>query len=121
VHPPLRLPTPIRPSVWLMALSGAAVRNGTAPVGEGRGRGLNCPHTSFNSLSTAPRRLFSSIRDTTLQGNGDVQGSITRQELSTNCLTAIFEHPKCGSVKEIAVTPAEIPDVGTTWHVYILD
>jgi hypothetical protein len=56
-----------------------------------------------------------------LQSNGDVQGSITRQELSTKGLTAIRDHPKCGSVKEIAVTSAEIPDVGTSWLVNVLD
>jgi hypothetical protein len=46
---------------------------------------------------------------------------ITRQELSAKVLAAIREHPECGSVKEIAITPAEIVHVGTTWHVNIID
>ena len=37
-------------------------------------------------------------------------------------LAVIREHPKCGSVKEITITPAEILDLeGTTWHVNIID
>ena len=46
---------------------------------------------------------------------------ITRQELSAKVLAAIREHPKCRSVKEIAVTPEVILDVGTAWHVSIID
>ena len=46
---------------------------------------------------------------------------ITRQELSDKVLAAIREHPKCTSVKEIAITPGVIVDVGTTWHVNIID
>jgi len=46
---------------------------------------------------------------------------ITRQELTAKVLAAIREHPECRSVKEIAVTPAEIVHVGTTWHVNIVD
>ena len=38
---------------------------------------------------------------------------ITRQELSAKVLAAIREHPKCGLVKEIAVTPEVILDVQT--------
>jgi hypothetical protein len=51
VHPPLRLPTPIRPSVWLMALYDPSRRRAG-------------PWTELSAL-TAPRRLFSSIHDTT--------------------------------------------------------
>ncbi len=46
---------------------------------------------------------------------------ITRQELSAKVLAAIREHPGCQSVKEIAVIPAEVLDVGPTWHVNIID
>ena len=48
--------------------------------------------------------------------------SITRQELAAKVLAAIREHPKCGSVKEVAITPTETLGVaGTTWHVNIVD
>ena len=46
---------------------------------------------------------------------------ITRQDLSAKILAAIREHPKCGLVKEIAVTPELILDVGTDWHVNVID
>jgi hypothetical protein len=46
---------------------------------------------------------------------------ITRQELTAKVLAAIREHPECRSVKEIAITPAEIVHVETTWHVNIID
>jgi hypothetical protein len=46
---------------------------------------------------------------------------ITRQELSAKVLAEIREHPKCESVKEIAITPVKILDEGTTWHVNIID
>jgi hypothetical protein len=46
---------------------------------------------------------------------------IKRQELSAKVLAAIREHPKCASVKEIAITPELILDVGPTWHVNIID
>ena len=46
---------------------------------------------------------------------------ITRQELSAKVLAAIREHPNCESVKEIAITPEVILDVGTTWHVNVVD
>ena len=46
---------------------------------------------------------------------------VTRQELTTKVLAAIREDPKCRSVKEIAITPAEILDVGTSWHVNVVD
>lgn len=46
---------------------------------------------------------------------------IPRQELTAKVLAAIREHPKCASVKEIAITPQVILDVGTTWHVNITD
>ena len=48
--------------------------------------------------------------------------SITRQELGAKVLAAIREHPKCGSVQEVAITPTETLGVaGTTWHVNIVD
>ena len=46
---------------------------------------------------------------------------ITRQELTAKVLAAIREHPKCATVKEIAITPEVILDVGTSWHVNIID
>jgi hypothetical protein len=46
---------------------------------------------------------------------------IKRQELSAKVLAAIREHPKCVSVKEIAITPELILGAGTTWHVNIID
>jgi hypothetical protein len=47
--------------------------------------------------------------------------AIARQELAAKVLDALREHPKCESVREIAITPVEILDVGMTWHVNIVD
>ncbi len=47
--------------------------------------------------------------------------SITRQELAAKVLAAIREHPKCGSVKEVAITPTETQGAETTWHVNVVD
>ena len=47
--------------------------------------------------------------------------SITRQELAAKILAAIREHPKCESVKEVAITPTETQGAETTWHVNVVD
>ena len=56
-------------------------------------------------------------------GKGTVMGKIpiTREELAAKVLAAIREHPQCGSVKEIAISPEEVLDIGATWHVNIVD
>ena len=46
---------------------------------------------------------------------------ITRGGLCAEVLAAIREHPRCHGVKEIAITLETILDVGTTWHVTIID
>jgi hypothetical protein len=37
---------------------------------------------------------------------------ITRQQLSAKVLTEIRQHPGCQSLREIAITPVDILDVG---------
>ena len=46
---------------------------------------------------------------------------ITRQELATKVLIEIRQHHGCQSVKEIAITSVDVLDVGTTWHVNVID
>ena len=75
---------------------------------------------SFGSRHGIPREPGGLFRTTKGRVTA-MSKSITRQELGAKVLAAIREHPKCGSVKEVAITPTEVSSAETTWHVNIVD
>ena len=46
---------------------------------------------------------------------------ISREQLTQKVLAAVRQQPGCEGVKEVAVTPVEVLDQGTDWHVNVVD
>jgi hypothetical protein len=46
---------------------------------------------------------------------------ISREQLTEKVLAAVRQHPGCEGVKEVAVSPVEVLDRETTWHVNVID
>jgi hypothetical protein len=46
---------------------------------------------------------------------------ISREQLAQKVLAAVRQQPGCEGVREIAVTPVEVLDQGSDWHVDVID
>jgi hypothetical protein len=79
------------------------------------------PRFTFNGPPNAQNvRKFREL-SMTPRGKAVPKTAIRRDDLRDRVLAEIRQHPGCGTIKQIAITPTEIVGASSTWHVNIID